>query len=182
MNCTLKKVLAAVLAAIMLLSVGSIKVQANDFAEPGHPEDYELYDLVVKAGKVGLLTKNYETLESFKPNKKASANFCKTLLKRAAKNNGLDVKKISGKEASFDWMMENIIKLDVPRPEWLDDPDLWSEFIHNLRMETNCLYGQGEKLTRIKVLYLVELLFFPNMPIGYDYTDEAIAMRDGNAK
>lgn len=171
---TLKNVLVAVLTAIMVvMTVSTVKVQAAE--DPGRPEEVEIYDLVIKAEKAGLLHKSYSTLESFKPNNEATPTYCRRLLKRAAKANNLDPSRIIGKEATFEWLGENAARVDVPRPEWLRNPELWAECLENLEMEVQYLYGPTDKITRIQVLAWIVDLFYPDIPVGFDFSAEALA-------
>jgi hypothetical protein len=171
---TLKNIFAAVLTAVIVaMAVGTVKVQATE--DPGRPEEVEIYDLVIKAQKAGLLHKEYAELKDFRPDAEATPTYCRRLLKRAAKANDLDPSRIIGKEATFEWLGENAARVDVPRPEWLRNPELWAECLENLQMEVQYLYGPTDKVTRIQVLAWIVDLFYPDIPVGFDLSAEALA-------
>lgn len=167
-------VITAIVALLFSTLAGSIATKAN---EP-YVQEYEVYDLVVKAGKVGLIG-NYASLNDFNPSSEATPAFCKSLLKKAAKINGLKAKKISGSGASFAWLGNNATKLlkGTDRPEWQEDPELWAECLSNLEKEVQGLYGRyndGSKISRIEALAFVVDIFFTDIPVGWDISDEAL--------
>ncbi len=173
MQSTLRIAVLTALAVVMVVVGSTVKVQAAQ--DPGRPEEVEIYDLVIKAQKAGLLHKEYAELKDFRPDAEATPVYCRRLLKRAAKANNLDPSRIVGKEATFEWLGENAARVDVPRPEWLRNPELWSECLENLQMEVQYLYGPTEKMTRIQALAWIVGLFYTDIPVGFDLSAEALA-------
>ena len=170
---TLKMAALAAIVTLLVSVFGITAVKAE--IGPLPKKDPIMFDMIVKAEKAGLLKKSYANLEAFRPNDKATPTYCLRLLKRAAKANGLDVSRIIGKEATFKWMGDNAERVDIPRPEWLRDPELWEECLANIELETKILFPAAEEPTRIQVLYWTIVMFFQDIPIGCDLSDEAIA-------
>ena len=174
MMSTLKKVAALVVAIVtvtLFFEATTVKAEAGPL--PG--KDPIMFDMVVKAEKAGLLHKEYAELKDFRPEAEATPVYCRRLLKRAAKANSLDPNRIVGKEASFEWLGKNAERVDVPRPEWLRNPELWHECLSNLELETKCLFPAEKEPTRIQVLYWTIVMFYPDIPVGYDLSNEALA-------
>lgn len=172
MRSTLKKVAALVAAFVTLFSTTAIKAEIRPFPK----REATVFDLVVKAHKAGLLKKSYIDLEAFNPDDKATPKYCQRLFKRAAKANNLEVTRITKEESSFEWLKENTSRLlaGTSRPEWQEEQGLWQECLDNLELEVRYLYSGDEKPTKIQVLYWTLVTFFPDIPIGYDLSDEAI--------
>lgn len=166
---------AALIAAVAIVTLfGDTVVRAE--AGPLPKKDPIMFDMIVKASDAGLLHKEYAELKDFNPNGEATPVYCRRLLKRAAKANNLDPNRIVGKESSFAWLGKNAERVDVPRPEWLRNPELWAECLSNLELEAKCLFPAEKEPTRIQVLYWTIVMFYPDIPVGYDLSDEALAV------